>query len=193
MTFETHAGSRERMLEAAISLMQRTGLSGAAINHVVRESQAPKGSMYHYFPGGKRQLATEAIELYATRVRDFLDATLSAPRTPAAKIRALFKAYARRIEDAQFHASCAAGAVALDLDADLEPLRRNVDQAFSGWVDTIAAQFRSRNARAARSFASLVLSTIEGAYIRSRAAQSTEPFGEAGRWLARLAEATFGK
>ena len=181
------------MLEAAISLMRRTGLSGAGINEVVRESQAPKGSMYHYFPGGKQQLAAEAIELYASRVREFLETTLSGPRMPAGKVRALFAAYARRIEDARFHASCAAGAVSLDLDADLEPLRKNVNAAFSGWVETIAAQFRSHNARAADSFASLLLSTIEGAYIRSRAARSSEPFTEAGRWLSGLAQEVFGK
>ena len=193
MTNAGQADNRAKMVEAAISLMRRTGLSGAGINGVLRESQAPKGSMYHYFPGGKQQLAGEAIEVYAARVRDFLDATLSRPRTPAAKIRALFDAFARRTEQAQFHASCAAGAVSLDLDADLDPLRRNVDAAFSGWVDTIAAQFRARDARAAKSFASLVLTTIEGAYIRSRAARSTEPFAEAGRWLSGLAEDAFGK
>lgn len=193
MPIRSQRDNREKMLEATISLMRRTGLSGAAVNEVVRVSRAPKGSMYHYFPGGKQQLAAEAIELYASRVRDFLDATLSARRTPAGKIRALFAAYARRIEDAQFRASCAAGAVSLDLDAELEPLRQHVNAAFAGWVDTIAAQFRSRNARAADSFASLVLSAIEGAYIRSRAAQSTEPFGEASRWMSQLAETTFGK
>jgi len=62
MPIRSQPGNRERMLEAAISLMRRTGLSGAGINEVVRESQAPKGSIYHYFPGGKQQLAAEAIE-----------------------------------------------------------------------------------------------------------------------------------
>jgi len=193
MPIRSQPGNRERMLEAAISLMRRTGLSGAGINEVVRESQAPKGSIYHYFPGGKQQLAAEAIELYASRVRDFLEETLSGPTTPAGKVRVLFAAYSRRIEHARFHASCAAGAVSLDLDADLEPLRQNVNAAFSVWVDTIAAQFRSHNARAADSFASLLLSTIEGAYIRSRAARSIEPFAEAGRWLSGLAQEVFGR
>jgi hypothetical protein len=128
---------------------------------------------------------------YATRIRDFLDATLSTSKTPAAKIRGLFEAFAGRIENAQFQASCAAGAVSLDLVADLEPLRNSVDAAFSSWVDTIAAHLRSGNARAADSFAGLVLSTIEGAYIRSRASQSAHPFREAGRWLSELAATTF--
>ena len=193
MPARSESDNRERMLEAAISLMRRTGLSGAAVNEVVRVSRAPKGSMYHYFPGGKQQLAAEAIERYASRVAEFLETTLSGPRTPAGKVRALFAAYARRIEDAQFCASCAAGAVSLDLDAELEPLRQHVNAAFAGWVDTIATQFRSHNARAADSFASLVLSTIEGAYIRSRAARSSAPFTEAGRWLSGLAQEVFVK
>jgi AcrR family transcriptional regulator len=35
--------SRERMLEAAITLMRGSGLTGAGINEIVRESGAPKG------------------------------------------------------------------------------------------------------------------------------------------------------
>lgn len=193
MTDRHRAGSREKMLEAAISLMRRTGLAGAGINEIVRESGAPKGSIYHYFPGGKQQLACDALELYATRVRDFLDSTLSAARTPRSKIRALFEALAHRIEDARFEASCAAGAVSLDLDANLEALRDGVDAAFASWIETIARHFPSGDARAADAFAGFVLSAIEGAYVRSRAGQSADPFREAGRWLATLAAATFGK
>jgi TetR/AcrR family transcriptional regulator, lmrAB and yxaGH operons repressor len=55
-------GSRQRMIEAAIELMRGSGLSGAGINEIVRESAAPKGSVYHFFPNGKQQVVTEALE-----------------------------------------------------------------------------------------------------------------------------------
>ena len=46
--------TRERMIDATITLLRRSGLSGAGINEIVRESGAPKGSLYHFFPDGKQ-------------------------------------------------------------------------------------------------------------------------------------------
>ena len=94
--------SRERMIEAAISLMRGSGLSGAGINEVVRESGAPKGSVYHFFPEGKLSLAAEALAVYTQRVCGFIDAALSSRNAPEEKVRALFAAFARRVEEAGY-------------------------------------------------------------------------------------------
>src|SRR3954468_3016715 len=93
----TAVGTREKLLESAITLMRRTGLSGAGINEIVRESGAPKGSVYHFFPRGKQQIVTEGLEQYSGRVIEFIDSTLSKHRDPAKKIKALFDAYAKRV------------------------------------------------------------------------------------------------
>ncbi|MCZ7561367.1 MAG: TetR/AcrR family transcriptional regulator [Burkholderiaceae bacterium] len=77
--------SRERMIEAAISLMRGSGLSGAGINEVVRESGAPKGSVYYFFPEGKLSLAAEALAVYTQRVCGFIDAALSSRKAPEEK------------------------------------------------------------------------------------------------------------
>ena len=181
-------GSRARMLEAAITLMRGSGLSGAGINEIVRESGSPKGSVYHFFPDGKVQIVSEAIELHSHRVQDFILQALQSQKQPADKVRALFNAFARRVAAGNFQASCAAGAVALDLDADLEELRLVLQGAFSKWISLVAQHFDFADARRNRSFAGLVLTAIEGAYIRCRVDRSNRPFKEAGEWLAELAE-----
>ena len=181
-------GSRARMLDAAITLMRGSGLSGAGINEIVRESGAPKGSVYHFFPNGKGQIVAEAIELHSYRVQDFIQQALQSQERPADKVRALFNAFARRVSAGDFQASCAAGAVALDLDADLEELRLVLQGAFSRWITLVAQHFDFADARQNKSFAGLVLTTIEGAYIRCRVDRSSRPFKEAGEWLAELAE-----
>ena len=181
-------GSRARMLEAAIQLMRGSGLSGAGINEIVRESGAPKGSVYHFFPNGKGQLVSEAIGLHSQRVQDFILQALESQERPADKVRALFNAFARRVSAGDFQASCAAGAVALDLDAELEELRLVLQGAFSAWIALVAQHFDFADARRNRSFAGLVLTAIEGAYIRCRVDRSSRPFKEAGEWLAELAE-----
>jgi TetR/AcrR family transcriptional repressor of lmrAB and yxaGH operons len=187
MTTPKGAASRERMIDAAIALMRGSGLSGAGINEVVKASGAPKGSVYHFFPEGKQQLACEALEVYALRVQAFIEAAMAGATRPDTRVRALFAAFAQRLEQAQCRASCAAGAVCLDLDADLERVRDSAAGAFELWAATIADRLGLPDARRARSFAGLVLTAVEGAYVRGRAQGSGEPFREAGRWLAELA------
>ena len=183
---------RERMIEAAITLMRRSGYSGVGINEVLAESGAPKGSMYHYFPDGKRQIAAEALTLYAGRVVTFIDENLARGRTPGGKVRALFEAFALRLEAFDYRQSCAAGCVSLDLDPDLESVRHAVEGAFARYVEVIATHFDLGSARRTRSFAGFVLTAIEGGYIRGRAEHSAAAFREAGEWLARAVEAGEG-
>lgn len=180
---------RQRMIEAAIALMRGTGLSGAGINEIVRASAAPKGSVYYHFPGGKPEIAAEALALYARRVGEFMHEALSGRPDAAGKVRTLFAAFARRSEAGDYLASCAVGAVTLDLGAGDEPLRQMLAAALADWTDLVAAHFDFGDARRTRSFAGMVLTAIEGAYIRARAERSRQPFLEAGEWLAEIAAA----
>jgi len=179
---------KERMLEAAISMMRGSGLSGAGINEIVRESGAPKGSVYYFFPDGKLSLASEALAIYAQRVGSFFDAALSSRKRPEDKVRALFAAFAKRIRESSYQKSCAVGAVSLDLDGDAGHLQPVLADALGQWVDCIAAHFDFGSTRRTRAFASLVLTTVEGAYVRCRAERSDKAFTEAGEWLAELAK-----
>ena len=40
------------------------------LRDVAERGKAPRGSIYHHFPGGKRQLAVEAAELEGGEIRD---------------------------------------------------------------------------------------------------------------------------
>ena len=55
------APSRDRLLDAAVDLLQRQGYHGTGLNELLERSEAPRGSLYHYFPGGKEQIGAEAI------------------------------------------------------------------------------------------------------------------------------------
>ncbi len=179
--------SRQRMLESAIDLLRGYGLSGAGINDLVRVSGAPKGSVYHFFPGGKSQIAHEALTLYAARVQDFIEAALAGDAPAQDRVRALFGAFARRVEQSDFRRSCAVGTVSLDLGDGADGLHDTLADALAGWTETIARRVDLGDPERTRSFARLVLTAIEGAYVRARAERSAHPFREAGDWLAPLA------
>lgn len=174
------------MIEAAIELMRAHGLSGAGINDVVQQSGAPRGSLYHHFPAGKLQMAEEALAVQGLRIQAFMEDALAAAPSGPRKVIALFEAFARRAEEADFRKSCAFGCVALDLDPDTEPLREQVSETFEAWERTLAAHFPSLGPSEAAGFASLLLTGIEGAYVRARAEHSGEAFRQAGRWLSKL-------
>ena len=120
-----------------------------------------------------------------------METALASRRTASGKVRALFGAFARRVEEGEYCKSCPAGTVCLDLDAELDSLRNVVADALDTWTNLIARHFSPNDGRSADSFAGLLLTAIEGAYICARAERSSRPFKEAGDWLADLAAAHF--
>jgi TetR/AcrR family transcriptional repressor of lmrAB and yxaGH operons len=180
--------ARSRILSATLDLLRKSGLSGAALNEIVSASRTPKGSLYHYFPGGKHQIVASAILQYRGDVGAVFGAALEAGRTPADRIRSLFAVLAQRMDAARFRRSCAVGTTTLDLDDDAEVLRPTLAAALDGWADVIAAKLPNPASARTRSFAGLVLTCVQGAYVRCRASASTAPLLEAGEWLAPLAD-----
>jgi len=180
--------TRERVIEATITLLRRSGYEGAGINRILADSGAPKGSLYHFFPDGKRQIAREALELYAERVVALADAALARGRTPGDKVRRLLAVPARRLEAARYAESCAAGAISLDLEPGLETVRHAVVGFFDAMVAVCERHLAFDDPKRLRSFAGLLLTVIEGAYVRGRAERSSAAFREAADWLADLAD-----
>ena len=180
--------ARARIIDATITAMRGAGLAGASTGAVLAASGAPRGSLYHYFPDGKQQVVREALVTYGVRVRQYIEATLAAAAQPGDKVRALFAAVARRLEAAEFRESCAAGAVSLDLRADDEAVRERVAAEFASWIDAIASHLPIADPVRRQSFAGLMLTAIEGGYVRGRAERSTRALDEAAEWLAPLAE-----
>jgi hypothetical protein len=122
------------------------------------------------------------------RVAQAFERALSSKRKAGDKIRALLRFIADRFEEGEFEKSCAAGAVTLDLDAEVVAIRPVIAAAFTLWQSVIASHLPIRRRMRRESLAGLVLSTIEGAYIRGRAERSNKAFLEAGEWLAQLAQ-----
>jgi TetR/AcrR family transcriptional regulator, lmrAB and yxaGH operons repressor len=187
VTNQAAPAPRGLILEAAIALMRESGLSGAGINQILLRSRAPRGSLYYYFPDGKMQIATEALELYGARVGAAFESALASGKSPEGKVRALFRLIAGRLEQGEFAQSCAAGAVTLDIDREWAALRPVVAKIMEAWRAIVAREVPMRTRARTDSFSGLVISAIEGGYIRGRAERSSAPVIEAGEWLAKMA------
>jgi AcrR family transcriptional regulator len=183
--------SRERMIHAAETLLRESGLSGAGIKQLVARSGAPVGSVYHFFPGGKMQIVTETLHLHSGKAvqlfqRAFGDTAVPLPK----RLRALFQMAAKGFEAAGADKGCAIGCVTLDLRASDDSLRRVCDASFEEWVDEIASHMPWPDAETRRSFATMVVISLEGAFVLARARHNGDAFTTAGDWLARLAQST---
>src|SRR5260221_6488807 len=73
--------ARARMVRSAAMLMRERGIHGVGLREIVTHSGGPRGSLRRYFPGGKTQLMTEAIDVSLTGVYDELDRTLTEAET----------------------------------------------------------------------------------------------------------------
>src|SRR3989441_5695915 len=69
------------MVRTAASLIRSRGVNATSFSDVLADSGAPRGSIYHHFPDGKRQLAEDAIHWTSERVLAHLRA--GAPSSPS--------------------------------------------------------------------------------------------------------------
>ena|SRR5947209_8951709 len=166
---------RDRMIESAAVLMREQGVEGTSFSDVVVASGAPRGSIYHYFPRGKAQLIEEATR-YGT---DFVIARLSAAlekADTAAAVRTFGEFYGQVLRDSDFGAGCPVLAAALEGERSADA-RDAAGRGFEEW-ERLIAQGLTRDGVArkqAAQLATLIVSSLEGAVVLSRAQRSGAP------------------
>jgi AcrR family transcriptional regulator len=182
--------SRERMVRSAALLFRERGYSGTAFSDVIAHSGAPRGSIYHHFPGGKAQLAQEAVAWAAAAIAGRLDEALASERDAAGVLRAFLSPWREVLERSDFRAGCPLVAITVETEVPPE-LTDAVAHAFAGWERLLAERLRRAgiaHARA-RTLATLTLGAIEGAVLLCRAQRDTAPLDAVAGELARAIEA----
>jgi len=185
----TRRDGRERLLNGARKLLAEKGYAGMELRDVAARGKAPRGSIYHHFPGGKRQLAVEAAELEGTEIRAAIERSLR-ERGLAATLTAFGEMFRRRVKDRPERLGCPVAAAALARPED-PALAAAATAAFESWEAPIAAALREEgvDGEDAAAFAGLVVSTIEGALIRARAAGDEAPLDSAVAGLGQTLDA----
>jgi AcrR family transcriptional regulator len=175
-------GTRERILDATSELFRLQGYAGTAMKQVVDAAGAPFGSVYHFFPGGKEQLAVEAIERAGKVYEDLVLVVFDAEPDVVAGTRAVFAAAAEVLRQSGYADACPIATVALDVASTNEQLREATARVFEAWVVTLAGRLAAAGAEpaTARATAIVVIELLEGAFLLCRAARNTEAMDAAG-------------
>lgn len=171
-------------------LMQRQGFHGTGLNRVLADSSAPKGSLYFHFPGGKEQLAVEALRTAGDQLREGIEETLADAASPAEAVRLLARRMAVGLERSSFTDGCPVATTALEVSSSSEAIRDASGQALASWQEAIAARMRAFgwSETDSASFAVTVLAGLEGGLLLSRVRRDVTPLVTVGDHLARLAE-----
>jgi AcrR family transcriptional regulator len=181
-------GPRERMVYAAAQHLRRTGVSGTGLRQVVTDAEAPRGSLQHYFPGGKDQLVAEALDWAGTWAAARVDEHVIRMRrpTPSRLFTAVVDDWAADLEARDFARGCPVAAAVVDCADTNETVRRAADTALETWRRplTEALVDMGRPRRRADALSTLMLCALEGAILLARARRDTAPLRLVARELA---------
>jgi len=166
-------GTRERIVAQAARLFREQGVTGTGVLAVLAAAGAPRGSLYHHFPGGKEQLVVEALRFEADRVTADVRALMATRPDEATAVRAFAEALAVSLERSGFRLGCPVSTAALELSSQSEAVREVCAQTYADWQGLIAAHAVAvgYDETAAQARAELVLAALEGAMLLARAAR----------------------
>ena len=164
---------RQRMIEHAAVLLAKKG-PGASFNEVLQASGAPRGSLYHHFPGGKAELVLAAMDAAGRRAEALLGPMRGQPADKAAEaFIALWRAVLTR---SGFEAGCAV--LAVTVTSDSPELRDHAGRIFRTWRALLASILNEGGVPPERAdgLAATLIAACEGAVALSRAEGSLAPF-----------------
>jgi AcrR family transcriptional regulator len=181
---ENTAESRQRLVAGAADMMSRRGLNATSVRELAKHAQAPLGSTYHYFPGGKYELAAEAVRWADDVTTRALLKELKAG--PLAGLRAFLKMWRKILVDSNFRAGCPVLAASVeDLPEDGTALREAAAAAFGNWASVLTQSLRDHGATDvdAHRIAIVIVAAVEGSVAMCRAQRSAEPLDQVAAQL----------
>ncbi|MBA8951407.1 TetR/AcrR family transcriptional regulator [Actinomadura namibiensis] len=176
---EPRRGPRERMVFSAAQLIRRDGVEATGLREVAAHAGAPRGSLQHYFPGGKEQLVNEAVawagRYAADRVARFV-AGMDRP-SPSGLLAAMAGQWIDEFTASGFDAGCPVAAATVDRARASASTRTAAAEAFACWTRPLAEALTGMGVPSDRApgLATVMISAVEGALLIARAGHDTRP------------------
>lgn len=183
---------REQMVISTSILIRERGAHATAISDVIAHSGAPRGSAYHYFPNGRTQLLSEAVDYSSDRIAS----RIVKQSQSLDVVDVLANSYGEQLVDSDFRAGCPIVAVAVEAGGLAEQggestLIERAGAAFDRVTGLVAEQLIADGVPTRRSaeMATLIVSSIEGAIVLSRACRDIKPLNQVHNQLRAMVKA----
>lgn len=207
---------RDAMVLTAAQWLPQRGMAAVNLIEVARAVNAPRGSIYHYFPGGRDQLLQEALALagksglriiekalrsaMAAGVVGGTDSTNALGATPKSAIEAfvsaMFSTGQLQMHAGNFSGGCPVGAAVLSSETESADFQLILQAIFASWQAALVSAFMSLGAASqaqAGQWARCTLIAYEGALVCAKAEReplaAAETFDLAARMVVPLLNA----
>jgi len=180
--------TRNQIIETTCGLIEAQGYYGTGLNQIIRESGAPRGSLYYYFPEGKEELTAEAIERSGKLVEERIRTSLAEHEDVGEAIRQFVHRIAYHVEASGFRTGGPLMTVAMETATTSERLNLACRDAYRRIQDAFEQKLRTGgySVEEARRLATFITSAIEGGIILSRTYHSGDPLRTVAVLLGRL-------
>lgn len=187
--------TRTRIRDTAAGLFRRDGYSATGLKRIATEAGAPFGSIYHFFPGGKQQLAQDAVRTSGAEYQHMVLALLESVPDPLESLANAFRVAADNLVATDYAEACPIATLALEVASSNETLRLATADVFDGWIESGTEWFGRwlPDRAAARQLAQSMIMLLEGAFVLSRAGRDPEPLHSAGRAMVELARVALSR
>ena len=168
-----------------ITALQRRGLHGTGLTELLAMADAPKGVLYHHFPGGKNELAVAAVHASVDSMCALLAQRLHGAKDPAEALLAWMHGAQARLHKSGYELGCPLAAIALETTTEDVDIRAALHAGFARLRESISAALSDAgyDSAIAASLASLIVAAYEGGLLQARAAGSPEPMRLVGQAL----------
>ncbi len=172
--------SRHRIVASARTLLRRQGYHGTGLAQIIEHSGAPRGSVYFLFPGGKEQVATEAVSEWAAEIATIIERTRVASSTAREWVSTMAEHFAGELRESGFTEGLPVTMITLDSVPGSGPLTEACRKAYDTWLAAVADGLVEFGVPAgeANTLATFMMSGLEGAAVLCRVYESTEPLDE---------------
>lgn len=178
--------TRDKLIDAMIDALQRKGLHGVGLSELLADAGAPKGSLYHHFPGGKSELAVAAIERIGQRAEQAFATLFEHQPEPLDALAAWLHGALGQLQGSAFERGCPLATVALESGPEDEDIRAALATAFAAIRRALQRQLQAHGYPEAESLAALFVALYEGGLLQARVAGSAEPLRQAADALFHL-------
>ncbi len=179
------------MIDGAIDSLRVHGASATSVDRVLAATGAPRGSVYHHFPGGRTELITDALSTAGDLMSAYIE-RLTSDDEPTAALDRFAAMWRHTLLDSDFRAGCPIFAVAVETNDETPEFARLAAEVFDRWQQALTGML-TRHAvpaeRAAR-LATLTVAAFEGAIALCRVHRDITPLDDAVDGLRELMPAT---
>ena len=168
--------TRDRLIAAMQGALQNKGYHGVGLKELLEVAQAPKGVLYHHFPGGKAELAVASIEAVVSQLTFGLDKLVQRNADVVQALDAWMGSAQKALAISGYERGCPLATIALESSPDDVAIRQALAHGFAAIRERLGRTLQHAGIEATRAhnLAALTVSAYEGALVQSRVAGNVD-------------------